>query len=56
LWGYVYADAPAEIEAWYPELKVVDVEPEWMTGDQRASWESKAENVGHPTAVYSRQS
>src|SRR3954471_11998668 len=48
LWGYIYAESGAEIEARYPELTVVEVEPEWVTDDHRQSWESKAEDVGHP--------
>ncbi len=39
-WAFVLAESPAEIERRYPELKVVQEIPEWMTGELRARLET----------------
>jgi hypothetical protein len=36
VWGYIYAESRAEIEDKFPELAIVDEEPEWLETDSRS--------------------
>lgn len=40
LWAFIVAESPDEIEHRYPELKVVQEIPGWMTDDLRARLEA----------------
>jgi hypothetical protein len=48
VWLYVLANSRADIDAMFPELRIVDELPEWMPGDLRERLESSVEDIDEP--------
>lgn len=48
IWGYVLASNPEEITERYPEVKVVEEYPSWMTDELREGLERRVEDIDGP--------
>ncbi|MBX7149660.1 hypothetical protein K1X76_11355 [bacterium] len=41
IWCYIHAESAEQIEKLYPELKVIEKEPDWHQGEHRTITEEK---------------